>query len=97
MFASMLCSKDQFLHDDLPLNEDDREALHRHVEAFKVSVETHIETIALRSRKGKSWDSEVKERYVTYVDWLPESPSLERWRLKCRVALGASKAGAWVC
>jgi hypothetical protein len=43
----------EFLHDDLPLNEDNREALHGHVEAFKVSVETHIETIALRSRKGK--------------------------------------------
>lgn len=69
----------EFLHDDLPLDEEKREEILGHIKAFKASVEAHIAQIKSRSRKGKSWDSEAKDRFVTYVDWLCEflNPSLE--------------------
>lgn len=69
----------EFLHDDLPLDEENREEVLGHVEAFKESVKAHMAQIKSRSRKGKSWDSEAKDRFVTYVDWLCEflNPSLE--------------------
>lgn len=69
----------EFLHDDLPLDEENREEVLGQVEAFKESVKAHMAQIKSRSRKGKSWDSEAKDRFVTYVDWLCEflNPSLE--------------------
>lgn len=62
----------EYLQDRLPLSEVGRDALIEQVTAFKTTVERHIEAIENSSRKGKAWDSDLKDQFVTYVDWLCE-------------------------
>lgn len=62
----------EYLQDWLPLDETERQEIFEQVSAFKATVETHIAKIRKSGSKGKTWDSDLKDRFVTYVDWLCE-------------------------
>ncbi|NRG17571.1 hypothetical protein HPQ64_07710 [Rhizobiales bacterium] len=62
----------EYLQDLLPLDETERQEIVEQVSAFKTTVETHMAKIRKSGSKGKTWDSDLKDRFVTYVDWLCE-------------------------
>ncbi|MDO1580974.1 hypothetical protein [Rhizobium oryzicola] len=62
----------EYVQDGSPLTEEDRQQLIESVTVFKANLEKHIAEIKDAGRRGKAWDSDLKDRFVTYVDWMCE-------------------------
>jgi hypothetical protein len=62
----------EYLQPWTPLRRLDRDQLIMQVQNYVEAVDDHIGQIAAASRKGKVWDSELKDQFVEYVDILCE-------------------------